>query len=341
MFPSRDPDGSGRGFVVFRAREFDSRVEFLDGRRQKNSIVFHDPICDRLRPRIPGSRTVPDDPYRNPLETHYRELRRHRDRLAVQLATLARVIADRPATGRSKPGRTLSRSLARILEAPVADATEPVHAVREACPKDVDAFMALMTLAAPDASFEALWRARRLVADGASSPESGELALVAVDAERVVGALLTNTPGWLFDPPGIATPHEPSLIARIVTVDGLAVRPEHRRTGIGRALLRRAEDEMREAGRGLSALFHEPELDSYYAKSGYTNHSAFAILLPCGRVLLRKCSGSANRIAIKPLDTSVKPVHVDGLPMPVIAGLLPDTELPADTRVVCRRKPAE
>lgn len=237
-----------------------------------------------------------------------------------------------PETGTRRPLPDLAERVARTLRPDHAHASASPRAkvaIRETLPADAESFVALMTLADPHAGPEQLWEIRRMIQDGPRPlAQYGELALVAVnESKKVVGALFVLDSAWLLTRPDIAPAYRRPLELRVLTIQGLAVRPGYRRTGVGRALLRRAESAMRAAGCGLSAIFHEPHLSAYYAKMGYTSRRAFAAYLPDG-TFLNLQYGESARIAVKPLDAGVRAVTVFGLSVPVIDGLLPGTGLP-------------
>lgn len=232
-----------------------------------------------------------------------------------------------PETGTRRPLRDLAERV-RAPRPDHASASPRANvAIRETLPADAESFVALMTLADPHAEPEGLWDIRRMIQDGPRPlAQYGELALVAVnERKRIVGALFVLDSSWLLTRPAITPAYRRLLAHRVLTIQGLAVRPEYRRTGVGRALLRRAESDMRAAGCGLSALFHEPHLSAYYEKMGYTSRRSFAAYLPDGTFLNLQYGGY---IAVKPLDAGVRAVTVFGLSVPVIDGLLPGTGLP-------------
>ncbi|OPC76863.1 hypothetical protein B4N89_46180 [Embleya scabrispora] len=256
---------------------------------------------------------------------------------ALRLAVLRRVIEGDGGSGWSRPD--VSRADAGVVVSVAAHAGAGVGSamreglvVREACAGDVDMFVELMMLADPDVEPDALLTIRRLIsASGSWSLRSlGRLALVAVDAGHVVGALLAGPPEWLYDHPEMV-PWRAFLGQRIATVLGLPVRPESRRSGVGRALMERAENDLRAAGRGLVTLFHASDLDAYYAGRGYTSHDMFAVCLPGGRVLLRDYPNDL-RVAVKSLETGVRSIPMAGVSVPVVTGLAPDTTPPVGLR---------
>ncbi|WP_331733208.1 GNAT family N-acetyltransferase (plasmid) [Embleya sp. NBC_00888] len=301
----------------------------------KASTEFRNPIFDRPQPRIPGSPRVPEEPYYDPFDAHNREAEGRWNELAAARATLARVhaIARQSAAGLWNPQEALARVLETLDTRPVA--TVPARGnltIHPARPVHAPAFVALMTLALPDADPDDLLALRKAIESGLPPlSESGAVALIALvaldDTGRTVGALIAGTSSWVLTDPEIASGLRPALTRRVVSIDGLAVRPEYRRTGVGRALVRQAENAFRADGWGAVTINHRPDLDAFYGGLGYANYGSLVVGLPNGRVV--RLSPSEGRVAVKPLDRSVEPVPVVGLSSPVITGLLPGTSLPA------------
>lgn len=197
--------------------------------------------------------------------------------------------------------------------------------IRDAEPRDTELFMEVVALADPDDP--APFAAARDVLE-MPSPLRGQHTLALTAATRggaVAGVLLAGVPRWVYEHPWLgAAGLVPSLARRLCMVHAVAVRAEYRGGGIGRALIRRAEDRFRRAGWGVMTLDHQAELDGYYSAFGYVPNDAIIVSAP-GKLLMM--SVDRTRTSVKPLDPSVRLVDVANLPVPVIAGLLPGTEV--------------
>ena len=203
------------------------------------------------------------------------------------------------------------------------------HRIRPATAADVEAFEALVNLAAPT-EVDGFEEARLLAAAPATPPLTHGLALCLVAAlpdGTVAGALLGEPPVWLYEHPAVDTPRlHADLQRRIGWVVAMATSPEHRNSGIATALLREARNRYRRAGFGLLGLYHEPELEDFYRTHGYTSATGLIANLP--HALL--CLGKVDHLltALSPLEPRVTVRQVPGHPYPVIGGLLPGTAVP-------------
>ncbi|OPC76861.1 hypothetical protein B4N89_46170 [Embleya scabrispora] len=199
--------------------------------------------------------------------------------------------------------------------------------MRKAHPTDVNQFMTLIALADPDHP-DPYGEAREFVLTRHGAPLEGEglLALVAVDETgKLVGALLAGIPKWVFTHVGIPTQFEIPLSRRVANVHGVAVHPEYRYKGVGRSLIRQAEEEFKAAGWRVMTLEHPAHLDDYYARLGYTNHNAIVVNLPSSLISVRI---DDTRVSARSLHPRARLASVFGIPGPVINGLLPGTDMP-------------
>lgn len=261
------------------------------------------------------------------------ELERHRAQLAVANEQAARVVELARLTLSAGAPHDLARRLAEsILQTYEADARRPERAnvvVRDVRPEDADAIIELLGYIE---GFDDLGdEGARSVREGLgvrSCPRHADVTvLVAVDdADGPIGVLMGGAPVWMFDGPDNAPPHWRGLTRRIAHISALAVDPEHRRAGVGRALIERAEHEFRTSGRRLVTLLHAPDFAPYYDALGYTGQSHFVAFL--GDTLYREDFHDI-RMAFKPLDSRVRQTVVMGLPAPMISGILEDTAPPA------------
>ncbi|MFJ6437862.1 GNAT family N-acetyltransferase [Streptomyces sp. NPDC091416] len=162
-------------------------------------------------------------------------------------------------------------------------------------------------------------------------PLSHQLHLCPIAEDRqgkAVGALMAGPPDWLVAHPGLQ--HFPlmlDLLHRITMIHGVAVAPGHRRRGVGRALIRRAEQRYRELGWTLSMLVHAPSLAPFYERLGYTSHPALLMNLPSPHPLIGQDFRDVLT-ALKPLTDGVRLADVAFAPTPVISGILPGSQVP-------------
>lgn len=257
------------------------------------------------------------------------ELERHRAQLAVANEQAARVVELARRTLSAGAPHDLARRLAEsILRAYDADARRPERAnvvVRDARPEDADALIALLGYIE---GFDD--EGARIVREGLEArpcPQHAAdvTALVAVDdADGPIGVLMCGAPVWMLDGSD-APPHWRELMRRIAQISAVAVDPEHRRRGVGRALVERAEHEFRTSGRRLVTLLHAPDIAPFYDALGYTVQSHFVAFL--GDVLYRE-DFHDMRLAFKPLDPRARQTTVLGLPVPMITGILEDVAPP-------------
>ena len=140
----------------------------------------------------------------------------------------------------------------------------PALTTRPATPGDVDAVLAFWERAAenedrPPDSAEAV---QRLIARDADA------LLLVLDGERIVGSLIVGWDGWR------------SHLYR------LAVDPDRRRLGIGRALLDAAEQRLTAAGaRRIDAMVLESNRPAreLWSRAGYARQSTWALGQAAGR----------------------------------------------------------
>lgn len=201
--------------------------------------------------------------------------------------------------------------------------------IRVAGHADTAAFMELIAHADPHDP-DPFGLARDILARRPEPPLSHhrDLCLLAKDGTgAIVGALLGGVPRWLLEHPGIDTlALADRMVSRLGMIHAVAVHPDHRRRGIGRALIQRAERRFAQAGYGLMTLNHAPELDDYYRALGYTVDDALLVHLPQQRLI--GMTTDDTRMSAKPLHPSVRLADVPGAPHRVITSLLPGAALP-------------
>jgi ribosomal protein S18 acetylase RimI-like enzyme len=141
----------------------------------------------------------------------------------------------------------------------------PELTTRSARPGDIDAVLAFWGRAAEneDRSPDSAEAVKRLIA------RDGDALLLVLDGERIVGSLIVGWDGWR------------SHLYR------LAVDPDRRRMGIGRALLDAAEQRLTAAGsRRIDAMVLDSNRPAHelWARAGYTRQSTWARWVkPLGR----------------------------------------------------------
>ncbi|MEU6103311.1 GNAT family N-acetyltransferase [Streptomyces flaveolus] len=149
---------------------------------------------------------------------------------------------------------------------------------------------------------------------------------------KPVGAVFASYPDWAHEHP--LTRDQPGLsdlLSRTaLLIYGLAVTPHRRRRGIARALLTKTENQARTNGYRLATLLHQPELTGFYQRLGYTTAHHVTIAMPHAAMGLTQPP---------PFMTAVKALHPDvhiralpGAPGPVVTGLRPGWNLPANVR---------
>ncbi|MEU9254524.1 GNAT family N-acetyltransferase [Streptomyces sp. NPDC048270] len=201
--------------------------------------------------------------------------------------------------------------------------------IRVAGHADTTAYMNLIAHADPHDP-DPFGLARDILARHPGRPLSHhrDLCLLAEDSTgTAVGALLGGVPRWVLEHPGIDTlALTDRMISHLGMIHAVAVHPDQRRRGIGRALIQRAEERFTQAGYGVMTLNHAPELDGYYRSLGYTVDDALLVHLPPQRLI--GMTADDTRMSAKPLRPSVRLAEVPGAPHRVITSLLPGASLP-------------
>lgn len=205
--------------------------------------------------------------------------------------------------------------------------------LREARYDDTGAFMNVIAHADPHHP-DPFGIARAVLASSPEPPLSHgrDLCLVAEDSTGlIVGAVIAGAPRWVFEHPGIdSTALEDRLVARLGMIHAVAVHPDHRRAGIGQAMIRYTEQRFAQAGYGIVTLNHDQDLDEFYRKLGYTVGDHLTVHLP-GRRMIGMTTDD-TRMSTKPLRPPARLADVTGVPGQVITGLLPGASLPARAR---------
>ncbi|WP_161501038.1 GNAT family N-acetyltransferase [Embleya scabrispora] len=259
-------------------------------------------------------------------------LERHRAQLADAEERAARVVElARRTLSAGAPHDGARRLAESILHTYDSDSCRPKRAyvVRDARPEDGDTVIELLGYIEgfEDLGDEGARMVRESFGRCPCPHHADAAALVAVDdADRPIGVLLGGAPVWMLDGPDNTPPHWLGLTRRIAHISAVAVDPEHRRAGAGRALIERAEHHFRTSGRRLVTLLHAPDLAPYYDALGYSVQSHFVAFL--GQALYREDFHDI-RMAFKPLDPRVRQTPVMGLPAPMISGILEDNAPPA------------
>ena len=150
-------------------------------------------------------------------------------------------------------------------------------------------------------SHVASWVLRRAEADDAASVAScaaeafrhyiPRLGLTPIPMTKDYGEAIANAQVW------VATQHGETIAALVLDVTGegflidvIAVQPRHQGTGVGRALLRLAEDEALRQGHDSIYLFTNEKMTenrALYERIGYVEYKRLA-LAERTRVFLRK-----------------------------------------------------
>ncbi|XIG72672.1 N-acetyltransferase (plasmid) [Streptomyces sp. SGAir0957] len=211
-----------------------------------------------------------------------------------------------------------------VLSSPVADTD---IRIRTATSADGDTIVELASLVDLHVPSEAVPAALAPMRFALTTTDNGPLShrenhfLIAEDREgRPVGAIVCGPPNWIAKPgraPGLVRRR---LVHRLSTVHALAVRPDHRGRGIGRALLQQAEKTFHDAGYTALTLRHERELTRFYERLGYTSSSRLSLALPTGELLTLVDRGWKH--AFKALSSSASTTTVQGLP--TLTGVLSD-----------------
>ncbi|TGB03238.1 N-acetyltransferase [Streptomyces sp. MZ04] len=199
--------------------------------------------------------------------------------------------------------------------------------IRTATPADGDTVIELASLVDLQVPSEAVPSALAPMRFALTATDDGPLShrenhfLIAEDRDGFpVGTIVCGPPNWITKPgraPGLVRRR---LVHRLSTVHALAVRPEHRRRGIARALLQQAEATFREAEYAALTLRHERELTGFYQRLGYTSSNRLSLALPTGELLTLVDRGWKH--AFKVLSPSASISTVQGLP--TITGALSD-----------------
>lgn len=147
-----------------------------------------------------------------------------------------------------------------------------------------------------------------------------------------IGALFASFPDWAVEHPlAQRAPYlTETLSRRVLLVYGVAVAPQHRRQGIARALLAETENRARAVGYRMITLLHTPDLAPFYQHLGYITAHNVTIAMPDAAMGLTQ--PLPYMTAVKPLVPSVRVRHLPGAPGPVVSGLLPGWDLPAEAR---------
>lgn len=156
------------------------------------------------------------------------------------------------------------------------------------------------------------------------------------NSRTLVGALLASVPDWAYlHPLCAASPLLSELLkTSVITINGVAVHPDHRGQNIASTLIDCAERRARRAGFRMIVLEHERHLNlsAFYTKLGYTVAENRLIAVVPGADLLAQEYPRRYRTAVKPLMPTVHIVHVSGAPAPIISGLFPGCEVPPTAR---------
>ncbi|MFJ8444377.1 GNAT family N-acetyltransferase [Kitasatospora griseola] len=154
------------------------------------------------------------------------------------------------------------------------------------------------------------------------------LLLAARENGRIIGALGVSVPEWVMTHRALRDESQRGLLARVIAhVHGVAVHPDHRRRGIGRALLEEARKRVSHEGYLLMTLEHAEDLADFYQRLGFTTVGELAIYTP--RPLLTQPPSPGLAIAVRTLMGRVGPRDVPGLAGPVVDGLVNLERIPA------------
>jgi GNAT superfamily N-acetyltransferase len=125
-----------------------------------------------------------------------------------------------------------------------------------------------------------------------------------------VAAIHCGPPLWIYRNPAIYPYMQRKLVERVSCIDTLAVHPDHRGRGIGGSLLRRVEDDYRDAGFVALTLRHEHGKRHFFTRHGYTSVARMAMILPPAGLVIQTNPGW--RQAVKPLTDEVSFTTVQG-----------------------------
>ncbi|MFI1700434.1 GNAT family N-acetyltransferase [Streptomyces bobili] len=126
-----------------------------------------------------------------------------------------------------------------------------------------------------------------------------------------VASIHCGPPLWIFRNPAIYPHMQRKLVERVSCIDTLAVHPDYRGRGIASSLLRRAEEDFRNAGFVALTLRHEHDKRHFFTRHGYTSASRLAMILPPFGLVTQANPGW--RQAVKPLTDDVSFTTVQGL----------------------------
>jgi GNAT superfamily N-acetyltransferase len=116
--------------------------------------------------------------------------------------------------------------------------------------------------------------------DGPLSHRYNHFLIAEDSAGFPVGILTIGPPKWMSDPRIVPKFMRPQIVRRLATIHMLAVRPEHRRRGIARALLQHAEQTFRQSGYAALTLRHDRDLTQFYQQLGFTSSNRLSLTLP-------------------------------------------------------------
>jgi len=200
----------------------------------------------------------------------------------------------------------------------------PEIVIRPATPRDTAVFMSLLAMAGRS-SLDPDPDARDILAAAHRRPMTHSMN-VALTAElsdgMLAGALVGGPSGPLLTSRGMSDPALRSVLRpHISMVNAVAVHPDHRRRGIGSALIETTEKLASRASLKLIVLEHEPHNTEFYRRLGYTTVEGLVLDLPHAPVVLEDRSGL--RLAFKALTSSIEVSSGGPTPYPTIKGIRP------------------